>query len=943
MIAKSGQFRPMDEVFEAVASPVATELGHRLASVSGLTPADVDVLVGGAKLSLVSSIRSKLTRMLLLELHAARLGGLLSSTTSTQRWDEFVRWASTADFWRHAYATYPRLRPRLWVLIQNRVDAVEELAGRLAADRDALRVFVGNRSLTSVEMHRGDCHRGGRSVARLVFGDRSVMYKPRSLAVDQALADFLASLSGVGLDTAMEVPRILSREDYGWSEYVQHRFCADEGEQRRFYTGLGQWAAVMAFLDGSDMHSENVMAVGGTAVVIDCETLFGVGLARTNDVVDTAVRRALRLVRTSVYSTGFFPERFTVHPERGAQDNSAAGALPGQQPPMPHAVIQDAGTDMARLAIEDVEPAPGRNLPVPEPRPEDFWEDLVWGFRDCARHIDEMDSSGTLEEAVARFADCEMRLVPRSTSFYGEFERVLWHPSSLVDEWRAIEEVREHLRPADRGYAHPALTAEAVEAEVHALLRGDIPVYTFHPSSGRLRDPDGVIRNSIGSRSQSAVTRWRERDVAFDERVMRMSLMLAYSPRRSFDDHSSAEERSFDEMGVLSGLVASLCAAAVSGEDGSTAFIGPVRVPGGNGIGVLPHNLYQGHSGVLVALAAYSSAMEEGRVPLVEGVRDVVDGLVRTISAGVAATPPAVLGGFDGIGGLVWTWLTLDQLGTSPDAMTHARRAAELIPGCVESDIKFDVISGGAGAVVPLLGLARRTGDGGYLDLARSIAAHLESHASISDGCAKWSTAWQPSGMGGFAHGSTGIGWALSRLALDTGEDRWRVLADQAHAFQRSLFDAAGRGWRDLRHSRAVPHDSWCHGSVGIGLSAHDLVERGAGGLHRDDVVRAASVTAMVAESRDQSLCHGVLGRWEQCRRDALDDKTSLAWLLDCLSKRSARLGAPRGVTLPALMNGHSGLIYQLLRASVATQLPSVLLQEVAPHSVTGRGKDTLR
>ena len=89
------------------------------------------------------------------------------------------------------------------------------------------------------------------------------------------------------------------------------------------------------------------------------------------------------------------------------------------------------------------------------------------------------------------------------------------------------------------------------------------------------------------------------------------------------------------------------------------------------------------------------------------------------------------------------------------------------------------VLIGMAGAVVPLLRLAEATGDQRWRDEAVQIGHRLAAAAKVSDTGACWPGIHPPGGLGGFAHGALGIGWALARLDAATGQARFADVKKQ--------------------------------------------------------------------------------------------------------------------------------------------------------------------
>jgi len=211
--------------------------------------------------------------------------------------------------------------------------------------------------------------------------------------------------------------------------------------------------------------------------------------------------------------------------------------------------------------------------------------------------------------------------------------------------------------------------------------------------------------------------------------------------------------------------------------------------------------------------------------------------------------------------------------------------------------------------------------------------------AHTDDGKAWWPSGQWPQGVGGFAHGSTGIGWALSRLAEVSGSDRHRDTAAAGFAFERSLFLPEVGGWRDLREeNQEIVPTAWCHGTVGIGVAHLDLDPE----LRREEtreIVRIAAATACrTGIGWNHTLCHGDLGVWELVDRAArkglapegVSSESLLAHILSSLEEFSAICGIARDAFSPGLFSGVGGVAYQLLRAHPEHGLPSVMTLEAA-------------
>jgi type 2 lantibiotic biosynthesis protein LanM len=896
--------------------PAVAGLAARLGHVAGLTQAEAGAVVVAVTEALYEAVHRKVSRLLIVELHAARVTGRLTAPDSASRWTEFLELANRSEFWQEQGVTYPALTDRLNTVIDNRVNAGLLLAERFAADRDA----IGLGALEKVELGKGDSHRGGQTVAILTCAKGRTVYKPRDVAIDRALTDLL---SWLGL-THLGVPAVIERDGYGWAAFVEHRYCADEQELQTFYTGTGQWLALMRLLGGVDLHAENLIACGPTPVVIDCETLFTPTVPAPPSGLGDAVDRAAELVDGTVLRTGLLPGRGVALGWRGV-DASAMGSLPGQQPTWEQPVILGAGTDRARIGTEKVQAEVSLNHPSPQPELARYWQWVLTGFADLTARLRDYDARGELEPQLERFADCPIRIVPRATEVYAEVGRMLWHPVSLHNEPPATHRALKLLSKMSEAMPIAPSDPYVIRAEIDDLLEGDIPFFTTTPRVGRLSGPRGSTWLPERDLLSDALDHWRAADLKLERDVIRAALVSAYlndgwTPGTHALDVGEPDSSRLDtrRRDLAREIMRRLVATAVHGDDGTATWIAPVLNDTGWAVQPLSQDLYGGAGGVAILLAGYAREAGRSRAHPVAGVGDLLTATLKTLrniearrehdrETGVAVRPDPP-GAYIGLGSQVRTWLILHELGAADDGVERARRLAALLPASVDADETHDLLTGAAGAIVALLKLAEVTGEEIWFEHAVAAGEHLQRKARFDGRGAYWPTDRWPHGLGGFAHGSTGIGWALSRLG------RFGSLAEAAFLFEEAAFDAKSGGWRDLRQAEGTA-TAWCHGAVGIGLSCPDRAVR----------ERAAKVTWADGMGWNHTLCHGDFGAWELLR-EFHDPQTLQGYLLTSLERHGAVSGLARDAFSPGLLPGLGGVAYQLLRMHPGCALPTVLI-----------------
>ncbi|MFD9817618.1 type 2 lanthipeptide synthetase LanM family protein [Streptomyces violascens] len=918
----------------SIARPWRDELARRLAAVGSLGQQERDVLLEAGHTTLLRSLHAKLSRLFLIELHAMRLaeaGAEAGGDAGKATWDAFIEQACEEGYLARLGGRYPSVGPRVAAVARLSVAATADFAERVAADRALLGPLLGGPAgeVRAVEFGAGDSHRGGLTVSQVDFEGGTVMYKPRPSEIDVGLGALLDDLfadlpDAPAPDRRIRVPGTLARDGYGWAEFIRHRYCADESELATFYRNIGHWLAVLRFAGGTDMHAENMIAAGPVPVIVDAETLFDAPAPFPPSGRGDAVDVAAAAIRRTVLRTGLLPVRGTGF-ALGGVDISGIGALPGQQPLIPHPVIAGGGTAAARFEVDLVAMPVAGNHPAATPVLSTYWDRVLAGFQEMTAHLRRPGTDPY--RLLRRFEGARARRILRPTQAYVDIGRMLWHPASLHDEAAAVERARDILRRKADALPGAPTGRAAIDAEIADLLVGDVPMSGFTVDAAAMR---------------GAVEDWRTADLAFEESVIQDALVGAYLNERSLparvqaaarDPHARDRERRRRDLAAQ--MVRRLCDGAVRGEDGTVTWISPVFTPAGWSIRVLPADLYTGQGGVALTLAEYVSEVAAGRADEVPGVRETFEGALRVLISTEDRTPTPSAGAFSGAASQVWTWLALHRvLGEDWLVKRAAERALLLTDGpLVEDDVEVDLLNGAAGAIVPLLNLATATGQAHWLDAAAHIGRRLAGLAVTDAVGARWPTRLNPEGIGGFAHGATGIGWALTRLALtDAGsvtERRdWSRLAERAFAFQESLYRPEDGNWLDVRIGAEDDFfTSWCHGSAGIGIGMLDLHRRTGDPLRLDMAHRAAGACTAEGFGWSHTLCHGDLGLWEFLTSMGSGASADLdGEILTSLEQRGPVGGLAREAFSPSLMSGLAGVLHTLLRMHPATALPNPLL-----------------
>ena len=352
------------------------------------------------------------------------------------------------------------------------------------------------------------------------------------------------------------------------------------------------------------------------------------------------------------------------------------------------------------------------------------------------------------------------------------------------------------------------------------------------------------------------------------------------------------------------------------------------------------YDLYGGTAGIILFLAAldYVRATNEYRNLVLVTARSIGKRLAQFAQQDNRRDPPDIgIGGFVGLGGLLYLFVRLTEWLSEPELMGEVERVLQFFtPTRISSDKSFDIIGGSAGAILALLALdsievRQQKTTRQALSTAYHCARHIVEHVSyVGDAKPRTSSPyWSP--LAGFSHGAAGISLALLRFYAVTRQEDVLPTAIQALQFERSLYSAAENNWRDLRY-RDHFMNSWCHGAPGIGLARLAIRNVLDDRTIEYEIQAAMSKTAARDLTDLDNLCCGNIGRAEVLL---------YAWLrtADCLLFDRAHdiaLSVAKNLhdslrskcSDPTLMRGLAGIGFAFLHITAPTSLPSILLLE---------------
>jgi type 2 lantibiotic biosynthesis protein LanM len=848
--------------------------------------------------------------------------------------------------------------------------AARELLSRLSDDQPSLSEVCGIErydELSRIE-GGGDRHRGGRCVLILTFvSGKKVVYKPRSLSLDEWYRDlltWLTSLEGCSLD--LRAPQVIDRSTYGWAEYIKHELIDDAEAEIRFYKRLGMLLALWTVLGGGDCHHENIIAQGEHPVVIDAETIFdayggGNHLSDKTPIGETISRR----IADSVKRVGILPRYLQVSTTSDPIDLSALGM---RAPiPMPTEGEDGYAADARVLGIASSAAfviQPRANMPRDTNEAlgsariaairaglEELYDVVI---RNKQRFLERLKGCRSIRNA-------RVRMVMRQTNVYSRLLEQSLYPEYL--RWgirRSIEIDRLSKRYTEQHFSR--LNSELCVAEVRALEALDIPLFDV-PLCSSSRKPvscdehGGLSRPPKGDPLRAAIARVKgacNEDKYFQSKLIEEILLLddalkyptssvvlktatsVASPKSPSPTIEDVERTIFEIEQEVTG-------AAVINPREEMGWLAPTPT---SSDGCYEHRwagygLYAGSTGIAIMYAALFKAFHDYKFR--ERAIASLSALNLALSSRKKTNTRYDLELLRDAYGLVIASKLLNEPAIIEPLLSFVRNCDASM---LAYDSKFDVLGGGAGALLTLIALYYEFPSDECLEIARMIGDHLLAHRVVVNAQSRaWVTLDAP--LAGFAHGVSGIALALSRLNEITDDGRYLDAATEALTYESALFSPAEGNWPDLRNASEKQGNhyeacGWCHGATGIGLAR--LALRGRQGCsnpniestrHAQDVARARQATLLVSAPPVDHLCCGIMGRatfldlLTRYNNDTLAGATRdrIVGALISQPVKSWKMinGVREFVMVPGFFNGLAGVGYELLRMYVDPSLPCVL------------------
>jgi lantibiotic modifying enzyme len=813
--------------------------------------------------------------------------------TSKYFYKSFIQ-SFTKERWKTFFKEYCVGIRLVFQIIDFWHDSIRKLSLRLERDFPLLQKTFSQKKLgkvISIEITGSDPHRRGKEVLIICFSSGcKIVYKPKSLKIDIAYFFLLSSIQKKEPLFSFKILKTIARKNYGWTEFISFKPCASFNEVQQFYFNAGSLTCLIYLLRGTDCHLENLIASGSYPILIDLETLFQ---PKMPSLILTDPN-TLKLTQ-SVIGTGLLP--FKQSETETVEMSGLTGFFP-------------KGKNSHLPSFE------GKKVSA-----QNFIPEIEDGFQKM--YIFLLNHQKEILNFLKPFKKVSCRMVFRDTYIYEKLLLKSLSPDCLRDGLFRSKTIDILSRPLLFSQKRSPLWL-IISKEHKDLNHLDIPYFNFSSSSLTLESSPRFFLVTGFNKVKKNLFSLSKKDLHFQLNLISSSLKTRFSKKPSKkipiknEKIFSSEEIQNKAIDIGNSILDQRIKLSSSyywvqvGQ--STKF--PL-------LEKTDFSLYNGSGGIALFLSALYSLTKDDR--FAKGAISSLKHLRSNISKEpIELEVNAIgLGGLIGLGSYIYTLTKVGQFLQKPEYYQDAQMLTHLItPRRIEKDTFYDIMGGSAGTILALLALHAIEPHPHLIKKAHLLAKHLLSHNNQS--------------LTGFAHGASGIAYALLKLYQRTKEKKYLTAAEKRLIYENSHFYPEKNNWRDLRSRKLSFMVAWCHGAIGIGLCR-------LGSLSILDSFKKDLEAALLTAQNTpicgvDHLCCGNFSRLDflssaahlLSREDLLSFSQNFISFLLAQEKRRGyfSLFNPPYLQNFSFFRGISGIGYTLLRYLYPEKYPSILLLE---------------
>lgn len=780
----------------------------------------------------LKSVLKLSSKVLTLEINRLRNERRLIGNTPEERYLNFCEKIQQREYLIDLLYRYPTMfrliieesvRQKDYILnsIEHLINDYEEIQKKYQIDG----------KLMKVHMDQGDSHCGKKTVILYEFEKGLIVYKPKSLVVDQKLNSLIDYINKKRIKYPLENIEVIAKEEYGWQPYIEYLACDSETEVQELYYKIGVYTCIFHVLLGTDFHSENLIVSKSNPFFIDLESLFQ-GYDTQDLKIETAHKKDLYNIKDSIIRTSLFPAKINKQAQIDISGITGEGNKSIEKGKF---TFENNYTDEIKIVRKPFITDHKKNIPLLNNiriNPREYASFIIEGFNNCYDIIFENKEDLVGEKGILnKFKNCRVRTIVRNTRDYNILLNASTNPKYLnnaIYRNRLFDRLWGILNVSDR-------LKEIIPAEINDLLNFDIPYFYSYIDCTSIFDSLGneyknfhsdTVLNRVENRIKAMSQEDRDFQSSMIEKVLLNPIkkweLKEFKRDYTFTEHIKIKSKS-DFLAESVRLAEYILEQSVTTQKYNDISWKNLMI--GNDsqwiMAPLDNSLYDGLLGNGLFFASLYKLTNQ------EKYLDVAEKIINSVEMNKELYESNyTISAFTGYTAVAYCYYYLGILLKRQDLKEKGIENILRCSSLIQSDNQFDIISGCAGTIIVALNIYEKSLNKEVLSIAIKCGEQLLNNVVDDNNNFGWKNSVSNENiLTGMSHGNAGIAWSLYALYKETKTPAFHYYALKALEYERSLYSPIERNWFDLRDrenriKKGFPEPvNWCHGASGIGMA----------------------------------------------------------------------------------------------------------------------------
>lgn len=858
----------------------------------------------------------------------------LENMTSNERYLMFCRRFREDSFFRDFCTKYDVLIMKIRNIVNHTLTLYEEAITAIVNDQNEIyeKFKICIEDISNIALTDGDSHNNGKRAMLFVFNERKIIYKPHSLSNDLFLENVYTEFNKC-LPLSLKSPKTITKDNYGWQEFILKEECKTEEEYKNYYYRYGEMICIAYCLNMTDLHMENLISHGEYPVIIDTETVISndsYNFDKEKVAVmncDTPVKLMNRSISKSVMNTQLLPVNvlggvFDIDLSPLAINNTQKSNKMLQ-----YKVVEEF-TDNIHVDAQYYEQIVSDTKHL-EHNACKYLKKILDGFTECYICIlaNKTYYRTFIEKEMIR-NKLVLRQVLRPTYVYGKFLDASNHPDYLQDINKQVSLISK-LKSLQ--YRNDQKMSKQSDMEITSILNGDVPYFYVKADSKSLQsiygDIEAFYSKTIIDLVVERISLMSEDNLITQQRLIRLSMSTLLDSNWNHSERTETETVSNytlycfgDDKEIVQNVGDYLCHEAIW-DDTKKFCIWPSHALLTPKLKVSPSSFYLYDGGGTVLFLNYLANETKDNQ-----YRVVADGIMQGF---LYNQEYLSLSAYNGIGSLLYIYYSLYKLRKDEKYYIKYKQCLKQVEKVELTDgMPIDYINGLSGMAVLLENLYCEEQDQMLLQLAKKYTDYCIEHLDEMK-------------LTGLAHGYSGIILAVAGYYGICKEEKYYNEAIRIISKENEYYDTSKNNWKDLRKDvKDSDPVYWCHGATGICLTrmkAYELLDSKVCKFDMEKCIKKIRDDMM--RLKDHSLCHGMFGNLD-CLISVIDHagycdnnlntiiENMYNLVIEDVKQNGVICGISNAYEMFSFMLGIPGMAYTILR-KYNRKIPSILLLDL--------------